>query len=63
MRFRGEWIILFSFITALAQNDKWTVANIQFAGNNKITRQELLEQMKLQPPGLFKRSDYSFATH
>lgn len=62
MRFRGEWIILFSFITALAQNDKWTVANIQFAGNNKITRQELLEQMKLQPPGLFKRSDYSFAT-
>lgn len=62
MRFCGEWIILFSFFTALAQNEKWTVANIQFAGNNEITSQELLEQMKLQPPGLFRRSDYSFTT-
>lgn len=62
MRFCGEWIILFSFFTALAQNEKWTVANIQFAGNNEITSQKLLEQMKLQPPGLFRRSDYSFTT-
>jgi len=62
MRFCGEWIILFFFITTLAQSEKWTVANIHFAGNNKITSQELLEQMKLQPPGLFRRSDYSFAT-
>ncbi len=62
MRFYGEWIILFSFFTVFAQNEKWTVANIQFAGNSEITSQKLLEQMKLQPPGLFKRSDYSFTT-
>ena len=49
MRFYGEWIVLFSFFTALAQNEKWTVANIQFSGNSEITSQRLLEQMKLQP--------------
>lgn len=62
MRFYGEWIVLFSFFTALAQNEKWTVANIQFSGNSEITSQRLLEQMKLQPAGLFRKSDYSFAT-
>lgn len=62
MRFCGEWIILFSFITALAQNGKWTVANIQFSGNNEVAREKLLEQMELQPQGLFKKSTYSFTT-
>jgi len=62
MRFCGEWIILFFILTALAQNEKWTIANIQFSGNNNISSKKLLEQMKLQPPGLFRRSIFSFTS-
>lgn len=62
MLFWGKWIILFWIVTAFADDDKWTVGAIQFIGNKDMSSKKLLNQMRLQPPGLFKRSLYSLAT-
>lgn len=59
MHFAREWIILFSCILAFAQDDNWNVGRIQFNGNEKLTSEQLLKQMKLQPPTLFKKTEYS----
>ena len=49
MRFRGEWIILFSLLPLLHRMINGQLPIFNLPSNNKITRQELLEQMKLQP--------------
>lgn len=60
MRITAEWIILFFCIAAVANDNIWTTGSIQFFGNNEFSRNDLLNQMQLQPPGLFKKTAYSY---
>ncbi len=53
-------ILSFVFLT-VARELTWYVERLQFTGNDNVKRNELIPLMKLQPPGFFTRTEYSFS--